>query len=126
MANPKSFGRRGAAPVAPMRTARISLPDAALRVDDEKPPPATRPRAVDPEFEAWKASRKRAPIPWRPLSLMASLCFAIAPFKLPDDLNDVLQYPLYGLAAMSFYVWWTGRKSARKVPDADSEPVTAP
>ena len=93
------------------------------------PPPAARPRAVDPEFEAWKAGRKRAPIPWRQISLMASLCFAIASFKLPDDLNDVLQYPLYALAAMSFYVWWTGRKPApRKAPErrTQAKRVTAP
>ncbi|MBS0470174.1 MAG: hypothetical protein JSR60_03815 [Proteobacteria bacterium] len=60
---------------------------------------------VDAELEEWKRTRKRLPLfAWRPLYLMASLCFGLASFVLPDSINEIVQWPLYALAAMSFYV----------------------
>jgi hypothetical protein len=35
---------------------------------------------------------------------MASLCFGIASFVLPDSVSDELDWLLYGLMAMSMYV----------------------
>ena len=58
--------------------------------------------SVDEELEEWKASRKRI-IPWRQLSLMASLCFGIASLVLPDSVNDGVDWLLYGLMAASLY-----------------------
>jgi hypothetical protein len=43
-------------------------------------------------------------LPWRQLALMASLCFGIASFVLPDSVSDELDWLLYGLMAMSMYV----------------------
>ena len=42
-------------------------------------------------------------MPWRQIALMASLCFGIASFVLPDSLNDQLDWVLYGLMALSAY-----------------------
>ena len=59
--------------------------------------------ASDPELDAWKRARKGGwQIPWRQLSLMASLCFGIASFVLPDDVNGTVNWLLYGLMAISF------------------------
>lgn len=49
------------------------------------------------------------PGPWRPLSLLVSLFFCVASFALPDSVNDVVQWPLYALAATSFYVGFRRR-----------------
>jgi hypothetical protein len=82
-------------PQAPSRPAEPILsslsPDATLA-------------SVDDEIEAWKAARGPViPFPWRQLSLMAGLCFGIASFVLPDTVNDVVQWPLYALTAISLY-----------------------
>jgi hypothetical protein len=57
----------------------------------------------DAELEAWKRARQRH-VPWKQISLMASLCFGVASFVLPQSVNDAVAWPLYGLAAISFYV----------------------
>jgi hypothetical protein len=45
--------------------------------------------SLDEELQQWKLARRRNfEIPWRPLSLMATLCFGIASFVLPDSVND--------------------------------------
>jgi hypothetical protein len=57
----------------------------------------------DEELLAWIERRKQNfQIPWRQLSLMASLCFGIGSFVLPDTLNDSIQWLLYALAAAAF------------------------
>ncbi|MBI1361251.1 MAG: hypothetical protein GC155_13320 [Alphaproteobacteria bacterium] len=77
-------------------------------------PPADAARSVDDELREWKASRKTPfRVPWRQLSLMASLCFGIASFVLPDSVNDAVNWLLYGLMAVSFYVGVTGRKKTK-------------
>ena len=57
-------------------------------------------------------------MPWRQLSLMASLCFGIASFVLPDSVNDNVDWLLWILAAMSAFVWFTNRKKKVKDPAA--------
>jgi hypothetical protein len=69
---------------------------------------------LDEELAEWKQTRKSAfKLPWRQLSLMASLCFGIASFVLPDGVNDMVNWLLYGLMAMSFYVGITGKKAKK-------------
>jgi len=59
---------------------------------------------VDHELREWKQARKRDfKIPWRQMSLMASLCFGIASFVLPDSVDENLDWLLYGLMAASLY-----------------------
>ena len=59
---------------------------------------------VDDDLQEWKQARKqRSKIPWRQLSLMASLCFGIASFVLPDSVNENLDWLLYGLMAVTLY-----------------------
>jgi len=41
--------------------------------------------------------------------LMASLCFGIASLVLPDSVNDILDWTLYGLTAASLYAGLSGR-----------------
>ncbi len=81
----------------------------------EPVPPADGAPSVDDELREWKASRKTSfRLPWRQLSLMASLCFGIASFVLPESVNDMVNWLLYGLMAISFYVGVTGRKKKSK------------
>ena len=65
--------------------------------------------SVDEELEAWKKSRKGFTIPWRQLSLMASLSFGIASFVLPASVNRNVDYLLYALAGISLYVGMSKR-----------------
>jgi hypothetical protein len=67
--------------------------------------------SLDDELREWKLARKRNfEIPWRPLSLMATLCFGIASFSLPDSVNDDVQWLLYALAAASLYAGFRIRR----------------
>ena len=60
--------------------------------------------SLDDELRQWKLARKQNfEFPWRSLSLMATLCFGIASFVLPDSVNDDLQWLLYALVAASLY-----------------------
>jgi hypothetical protein len=62
------------------------------------------PLHIDQELQEWKQARKQhSKIPWRQLSLMASLCFGIGSFVLPDSVNENLDWLLYGLMAASLY-----------------------
>jgi hypothetical protein len=107
-----TFGRRGAPP--PLRQgarwAAAAAPSPAGARNPERPVPpalfeqAPEPHPVDYELAAWKHERARHHrMPWRQISLMAGLCFGIAAFKLPSAVNDVVQWPLYALMAISFY-----------------------
>jgi hypothetical protein len=49
-------------------------------------------------------------MPWRQLSLVASLCFGIASFALPDSVNDNVQWLLYALMAASAYAGFSKRR----------------
>ncbi|HEX4026522.1 MAG TPA: hypothetical protein VHX18_02805 [Rhizomicrobium sp.] len=60
--------------------------------------------SIDEELREWKnARRKMTKLPWRQISLMASLCFGIGSFVLPDAVNHAVQWPLLGLAALSLF-----------------------
>jgi hypothetical protein len=109
-----AFGRRGAvqsarAPVlvtSPARPPRMEPP--GVRLD------APLLESVDEELRAWKEQRAFV-IPWKQLSLMASICFGIASFVLPDSVSSAVNWLLYGLAAISFYIWFTGRRNRTKL-----------
>ncbi len=64
--------------------------------------------SIDRELQEWKQARAFK-IPWRQLSLMASLCFGIASFVLPEPVNTPVQWLLYGLAAASLYGFFARR-----------------
>ena len=104
MANRQSFGRRpGTSPGATFSAPARTSPPARTPQRDLAPAAADAAWTVDdPELEAWMRARQRH-IPWRQLSLMASLCFGIGSLVLPGSVNDAVQWPLYGLAAASFY-----------------------
>lgn len=74
----------------------------------------TQTLSVDDELREWRRGRKGFRIPWRPLSLMASLCFGIASFVLPDSVNDAVQWLLYVLMAASFIAGITARRDAKR------------
>jgi len=101
MTSQPAFGRRRKAQAQ-------EKPQPALQAA-YRPAPA-REETVDPELQAWKQSR-RFVFPWRQVSLMAGLCFAIASFVLPDSVSDVFVWILYGLSGASFYASWRGRKA---------------
>ena len=70
--------------------------------------------SVDQELEEWKRARgQRFKVPWRQLSLMASLCFGIGSFVLPDSVNDNVEWLLWILAAVSAFVWFSNRKKVK-------------
>jgi hypothetical protein len=57
----------------------------------------------DDELRDWKRARRQSyQVPWRQLSLMASLCFGVAAFVLPDTVSDELDWLLYGLMVAGF------------------------
>ena len=111
----QTFGRRNAvqprrenAPVRAAAPAERDVPADVRPIETVAPP-------VDEELRAWKESR-RPQFPLRQFSLMASLCFAIASYALPESLNDTLQWPLYALAAASLYVGLS-RRFGKSDPD---------
>jgi hypothetical protein len=109
----RSFGRRSNALSRPARPQPDIPPTFQRKIaafDDavvEPPLPSAAPEeppSVDEELQQWKKSRKGFTIPWRQVSLMASLCFGIASFVLPASVNQNVEYVLYALAGMSLYV----------------------
>lgn len=108
----RAFGRRPSQqaqrlrpPAAPEFQRKIAAFDEVV-VEPVLTPdmPDVQSPSVDEELQQWKASRKGFTIPWRQLSLMASLCFGIASFVLPASVNRNVDYLLYALAGMSLYV----------------------
>jgi hypothetical protein len=113
--NRMSFGRRP----QPQRKQALAEP-AALRAPAELPVEQpfslemeTSTPSLEQELQAWKQERSFK-IPWRQLYLMASVCFGIASFVLPASVNDGVDWLLYGLMAMSFYAWFSGRRAKAK------------
>lgn len=129
MANAQAFGRRASSSPQPRaRTAPAFTPEPAPQVAPvvaagpaaEHPAVMPAPMAgfdapalsVEDELREWKAQRSMK-IPWRQLSFIASLCFGIASFELPDSVNDEVNWLLYGLMAISFYIGvsgWFGKR----------------
>lgn len=133
MANQKSFGRRSdplQRPYGSMQAVearaqspkiaspRLELPrlESLEAVARSFPlPEQSALPSLDDELRQWKrARRQNFEIPWRPLSLMASLSFGIAAFVLPESVNDAVQWPLYALSAASLYAWFRRRNRQRK------------
>jgi hypothetical protein len=67
------------------------------------------PNAGDEPRQAKPSTQRRFKMPWRQLALMASLCFGIASFVLPDSISDQLDWLLYGLMAISAYAGFSKR-----------------
>ncbi len=119
MMNQKSFGRRSIpqqqpsrggqkadlpAPVTKPVLAEVSADKLSaiyrqLAVADA----GTEPKGFEPSV------KRRFKVPWRQVALMASFCFGVASFVLPDSLNNELDWLLYGLMAISGYVGFSGR-----------------
>src|ERR1044071_4947819 len=67
---------------------------------------------IDHEFVEWKKARKRhSGLPWRQLSLMASVSLGIASLVLPDSVSDTLDWVLYALMAITAYAGLSRRWS---------------
>ena len=103
MPSQHAFGRRGA-PAVPFPKEQPAWP--ALPAPNAIHPPLAPPPARDPEDNE---PRRRFPIPWRQISLMASLCFGIASLVLPDTVNDDVQWLLYALAGLASFRPAAGR-----------------
>jgi hypothetical protein len=120
MVNHISFGRRGSPLPLSGRSERTSETAALAARVQSTTPAFERPAwltekselpSLDDELREWKSARKQNfEIPWRPLSLMATLCFGIASFVLPDSVNDNVQWLLYALAAASLYAGFRKRR----------------
>jgi hypothetical protein len=116
--NRSSFGLRGASQAAPAPAVAVPVVRreraAPVRLgSDAASPPECDASSVDDEVRAWKAQRSFT-IPWKQLCLMESICFGIASFVLPDDVNRSVNWLLYGLTGMSFWVWFKGRRARVK------------
>ena len=124
MANHISFGRRGNPLPSPARAMATTETVAQAARLQSSGPSIERPvrllekdefSSLDDELQQWKLARRRNfEIPWRPLSLMATLCFGIASFVLPDSVNDNVQWLLYALAAASLYAGFRKRRRQTK------------
>ncbi len=68
---------------------------------------------MDEELLAWKRQRTFT-IPWKQICLIATLCFGLASFVLPAGINSAVNWVLYALTAISFYVWYTQRRARLK------------
>jgi hypothetical protein len=120
----RSFGRRGNPP--PSRGCSMGTTETVARASRvqftgpsiEQPVRLSKKSeflSLDDELQQWKLARRRNfEIPWRPLSLMATLCFGIASFVLPDSVNDNVQWLLYALAAASLYAGFRKRRQHTK------------
>jgi hypothetical protein len=109
MVNQRPFGRR-IAQQPRFRQTKNEIEAAASTVTAESTstsPPSSIDMAAssdDDELREWVKARKQGfRIPWRQISLMASLCFGIASLVLPNSVNDDAQWLLYALAAASLY-----------------------
>ncbi len=120
MVNPRSFGRRvnvqprqpRAAQPAERAVPSVDPALAEIPAAHYSPPPARSDSpSLDDELRDWKqAHRQEFNFPWRLLSLMATLCFGLASFVLPDSVNDNVQWLLYALAAASFLAGFAKRR----------------
>jgi len=125
MADQTTFGRRTSRSRHSARGAEVREPPAAASKAVQEEPLDERSRellkhiaspsihADDTEFHEWKKARKRhSGLPWRQISLMASVSFAVASLVLPDSVGDTLDWILYGLAAASAYAGLSRRLSS--------------
>jgi hypothetical protein len=115
--NHRSFGRRD--PGGQHSTEAIKVVGKSTRVQSTEPYIeqtvllSGRPEFMlaDGDLPEWKRARKpNFGMLWRRLSLMATLCFGIASFALPDLVNDAVDWLLYATTAASFYAWISSRR----------------
>lgn len=119
---PATFGRRLSSQANAPRAKIVRAP---IVPEAKSPAPSTFERATAPptgalsledELHEWKHNRASGfQIPWRQISLMATLCFGIASFVLPDSTNDVVNWLLYALMAISFVVGISRRRKRADV-----------
>jgi len=70
--------------------------------------------SIDDDLREWKRTRKpNFHTLWRPLLLMATLCFGIASLVLPDSVNDAVDWLLYAMTGASLYSWIRSRPRAK-------------
>jgi hypothetical protein len=108
MESQKAFGRRASSRPPPTRISASSPAQNAGVPNDAQDGWVASPSVGnfpthDQELEDWKRGRSFQ-IPWRQLSFMASLCFGIASLVLPASVNDKIDWLLYALTAISFFV----------------------
>ncbi len=119
MDSQRAFGRRTVSRAQPPAARRSASPAAPVAMPHDTQgekiasPAATNYQIHDQELEDWKRSRNFQ-IPWRQLSFMASACFGIASLVLPDSVNDSVQWLLYALMAISFFVGFSRRRQKAK------------
>jgi hypothetical protein len=122
MTTQKVFGRRNAPPPRGVSTRRqetsqenppASQTAVEQTIESRFPPPDNMAVAqLDEELRQWRRTRRQAyKIPWRQLTLMASLCFGIAAFVLPETISSGLDWLLYGMMAAGFYAGLRARIS---------------
>ena len=118
MSPQKSFGRRTTFQAQPLRARHeLGLPaPAATPVFSDVPADQIallHKEIMFPQADEWREREQpikpKYKMPWRQLALMASLCFGIASFVLPESINDNLDWLLYGLMAVSAYVGFSKR-----------------
>jgi hypothetical protein len=104
---PPATGTQAARHGEPYAEAADAFEDVGLGV-------ATEERSLDDELHEWRqARRKNFRLPWRQISLMASVCFGIGSLVLPDSINRTVQWLLMALAALSLI---TSFSTHRKPP----------
>lgn len=119
MANRQAFGRRASPQAfsAPPRRAPVQSVQASQPAGAEVAAPTGMPDdqpSLDAELSAWKQERgSQFKMPWSQLSLMASLCFGIASFVLPDSVNSKVNWLLWGLTIMAAWVWYSNRQKKK-------------
>ncbi|HSZ74110.1 MAG TPA: hypothetical protein VK779_04765 [Rhizomicrobium sp.] len=114
------FGRKATRPPAPVKVAAGTTPLSARATLTETPvkqrlPQREQPEqlSLDEELREWKQSRKHGfEIPWRPLYIVASVCFGVVSFILPDSVNGAVDYVLYALMGLSLYAGFRKRRRA--------------
>jgi hypothetical protein len=108
----RAFGRRTSPQRQPLRAGPkldLSAPEANPGLADIPAQTAflqkeiALPHPSDEAHDRDQSAKRSFKMPWRQLSLMASLCFGIASLVLPDSINDELDWPLYALMALSAY-----------------------
>jgi hypothetical protein len=121
MENQRPFGRRVNPQRRPPRreAARDVAPPNEQAEFDEDPieqtmplPKKTKSSSLDDE-----AGNRSFNLPWRQLSLTATLCFGIASFVLPESVNDSVQWLLYALMAASLYAGFGRRRRVERRTD---------
>ncbi|HTP78391.1 MAG TPA: hypothetical protein VMJ73_15615 [Rhizomicrobium sp.] len=100
----KSFGRR---PQPEQPRLRLVHTESVPVAPEPAPVAEETSPDVDRELEEWKAARKRYKRsfrePWRTLSIVCGLGFAVSTWLLPDSVADVAELVTGGLSAASLF-----------------------